>query len=164
MQVGNWINLHDPEQYVYDNYTKCVNHLVGGTRFENTNPPPGYTYVPWTIDELLNAAAEGHELLRLGPHSVGDANDELKIAAHTGAVAGLLHELQIAITVGDRATLLIKVGGRQNHIGAMAYPTAGIQATCSPPTQRVMYTAAAHPAMVPPTYRSNGTIEYADQA
>ena len=69
MQVGNWINLHDPEQYVYDNYTKCVNHLVGGPSFENTNIPPGYKYVPWTIDELLRAADEGRETVDEGDWS-----------------------------------------------------------------------------------------------
>ena len=57
-QVGRWVNDHDPEKYVYDNWDKCVNHLLGGTRFENTNIPPGYTYQPWTIDELLNASTE----------------------------------------------------------------------------------------------------------
>ena len=69
MQVGNWINLHDPEQYVYDNYTKCVNYLLGGHTFENTNTPPGYTYVPWTIDELLGAAADGRETVDEGDWS-----------------------------------------------------------------------------------------------
>ena len=62
MQVGRWINEHNPETYVYENWTKCVNHLVGGTKFENTNIPPGYTYKPWTIDELLNAAEHGREI------------------------------------------------------------------------------------------------------
>lgn len=58
MQVGKWINLHDPEEYVYQNWTKCLNHLVSGAPFENTNTPLGYTYKAWTIDELLNLAAE----------------------------------------------------------------------------------------------------------
>lgn len=58
MQVGRWINLHEPEDYVYQNWTKCVNHLVSGAEFENTNLPPGYKYKPWTIDELLKASEE----------------------------------------------------------------------------------------------------------
>ena len=62
MQVGRWINLHDPEKYVHENWTKCVNYLVGGSKFENTNIPPGYTYEPWTIDQLLNAAEEEREI------------------------------------------------------------------------------------------------------
>ena len=65
-QVGSWINHHDPEQYVYDNWTKCVNHLAGGAPFENTNTPPGYTYEPWTIDELLSASAEERETVDAG--------------------------------------------------------------------------------------------------
>lgn len=69
MQVGRWINLHDPEQYVYDNWRKCVNHVVSGAPFENTNTPPGYTYVPWTIDELLGAAAEEREMVDEGDWS-----------------------------------------------------------------------------------------------
>ena len=56
MNVGKWINLHDPEAYVYDNYHKCLNHLISGAPFSNTNIPPGFTYEPWTIDELLKAA------------------------------------------------------------------------------------------------------------
>jgi hypothetical protein len=52
--TGRWITQHDPEQYVYDNWEKCVNALVSGSKFKNTNIPPGYTYKPWTIDELLN--------------------------------------------------------------------------------------------------------------
>ena len=69
MQVGKWINLHDPEQYVYDNWAACVNHLVAGAAFEDTNTPPGYTYSPWTIDELLQASAEGRETVDEGDWS-----------------------------------------------------------------------------------------------
>ena len=68
-QVGRWINLHDPEEYVYQNWSKCVNHLVSGASFENTNTPPGYTYEPWTIDELLNASAEENETVDPGDWS-----------------------------------------------------------------------------------------------
>lgn len=57
--VGRWITDHDPEQYVYDNWDRCVNCLVTGGQFENTNIPPGYQCKPWTIDELL---AEGSKI------------------------------------------------------------------------------------------------------
>jgi hypothetical protein len=57
--TGRWITSHDPEEYVYQNWDKCVNHLLRGAEFTNTNTPPGYAYKPWTIDELLRAADEG---------------------------------------------------------------------------------------------------------
>ena len=34
--VGKWITSHSPEDYVYEKYGACVNHLVIGTKFENT--------------------------------------------------------------------------------------------------------------------------------
>ena len=69
MQIGRWINLHDAEEYAYDNWTKCVNHLVSGAPFQHTNIPPGYTYEPWTIDELLNASAEERSIVDAGDWS-----------------------------------------------------------------------------------------------
>ncbi|KAN0117901.1 hypothetical protein V8E51_003878 [Hyaloscypha variabilis] len=69
MQVGRWINLHDPEVYVYDNYRQCLNHIVSGAPFQNTNIPPGYTYESWTIDELLQAADEERETVDAGDWS-----------------------------------------------------------------------------------------------
>ena len=60
--TGRWITNHDPESYVYQNWTKCVDHLVQGAEFVNTNLPPGYTYKPWTIEECLKAAHEGKPL------------------------------------------------------------------------------------------------------
>jgi hypothetical protein len=69
MQVGRWINLHDPEAYVYDNYRQCLNHIVSGAPFQNTNIPPGYTYESWTIDELLQAADEERETVDAGDWS-----------------------------------------------------------------------------------------------
>jgi hypothetical protein len=69
MQVGKWINSHDPEAYVYTNYAKCLNHLISGASFTNTNTPPGFTYEPWTINELLKAADEGRETVDPGDWS-----------------------------------------------------------------------------------------------
>jgi hypothetical protein len=69
MQVGRWINLHDPEEYVYNNYSQCLNHLVSGASFKNTNIPPGYTYESWSIEELLQAADEERETVDAGDWS-----------------------------------------------------------------------------------------------
>ena len=69
MQVGKWINLHDPEQYVYDNWTACLNHLLTGAEFEDTNTPTGYTYSPWTIDELLKASEDALQIEDVGDWS-----------------------------------------------------------------------------------------------
>lgn len=60
--TGRWITDHDPEEYTYQNWKKCVNHLVSGAEFKNTNIPPGYSYKAWTIDELLSLTDEGKTL------------------------------------------------------------------------------------------------------
>jgi len=35
------------------NWQACLNHLVSGSPFQNTNLPPGYTYKPWTMAEVM---------------------------------------------------------------------------------------------------------------
>ncbi|KAG2418549.1 hypothetical protein HFD88_001650 [Aspergillus terreus] len=57
--AGDWLLRHDPEQYAYENYGKCAEHLLNGTPFKNTNSVPGYTYKPWTVKELLDASESG---------------------------------------------------------------------------------------------------------
>lgn len=57
--VGKWISNHEPEQYVYDNWQTCLNHLVSGASFQNTNIPPGYTYEPWTMEGLIKSLEQG---------------------------------------------------------------------------------------------------------
>ncbi|CAI7599792.1 unnamed protein product [Penicillium pancosmium] len=57
--VGNWLVHHDPEQYAYENYAKCAEHLLVGAPFENSNSVPGYEYKPWTVKELLDASERG---------------------------------------------------------------------------------------------------------
>ena len=57
--VGNWLVHHDPEQYAYENYAKCAQHLLVGAPFENSNSVPGYEYKPWTVKELLDASERG---------------------------------------------------------------------------------------------------------
>ena len=69
MQVGKWINQHDPDAYVYENYHTFLNHIVSGAPFTSTNIPPGYTYEPWTINELLKVAEEGRETADAGDWS-----------------------------------------------------------------------------------------------
>jgi hypothetical protein len=57
--VGDWVTHHNPEEYAYENYHACAEHLLGGNKpFVNTNSVPGYEYVPWTVQELL-AAQDG---------------------------------------------------------------------------------------------------------
>ncbi|GCB20109.1 3-hydroxybenzoate 6-hydroxylase 1 [Aspergillus awamori] len=58
--VGNWLVYHDPEQYVYENYGACAEHLLKGMPFNNTNSVPGYTYKQWTVKELLDASESGN--------------------------------------------------------------------------------------------------------
>jgi len=52
--VPKWIFTHDPEKYVYDNYDDVVKSFEDGAApFVSTNVPPGSTYKPWTMHELL---------------------------------------------------------------------------------------------------------------
>ena len=58
-QIVRWVTHHDPAQYALDNYHKALAHLVSETAFNNTNVPPGMAYIPWNIDDLLKAHADG---------------------------------------------------------------------------------------------------------
>lgn len=57
--TGEWINGHDPEQYVLDNWEACLNSVVSGSEFTNSNTPPGYTYEPWTMADIMRPSEEG---------------------------------------------------------------------------------------------------------
>ena len=57
--VGRWLSSHDPEQYVYDNWQACSDHLLTGSAFQNTNLPPGYVYEPWTMEGMMAASRNG---------------------------------------------------------------------------------------------------------
>ncbi|KAK7748215.1 hypothetical protein SLS62_008766 [Diatrype stigma] len=59
IEYGRWIWKHDPEQYVYDNYTQALDHLQHGTPFQNTNIPPGYVHKPWSVDQIMADIEEG---------------------------------------------------------------------------------------------------------
>ena len=61
-RFGRWIWDHDAESYVYENYGKVFNHLVNGAPFQNSNIPPGYTYKPWTLEEMMKLEKEGKKL------------------------------------------------------------------------------------------------------
>ncbi|KAB8229457.1 FAD-dependent oxidoreductase [Aspergillus alliaceus] len=58
--TATWIMRHNPEEYAYENYGKVANHILTGAAFRNTNVPPGYTYKPWTVKELMDAS-DRHE-------------------------------------------------------------------------------------------------------
>ncbi len=61
-EVGRWIWAHNPEKYAYDNYGRVFNHLLSGAPFQNTNVPPGYSYKPWSIDQLFAMIDAGEPL------------------------------------------------------------------------------------------------------
>jgi hypothetical protein len=67
--VGDWLVHHDPEQYAYENYGKCAEHLLSGAPFTNTNSVPGYKYKPWTVKELLDASERGEPVQDQGDWS-----------------------------------------------------------------------------------------------
>ncbi|KAH8748266.1 hypothetical protein F5883DRAFT_582969 [Diaporthe sp. PMI_573] len=54
-----WLVQHDPEQYALENYDAVAEHLLKGTPFVSTNHVPGYTYKPWSVQELLEASEKG---------------------------------------------------------------------------------------------------------
>lgn len=60
--IGRWALTHDGEKYAYDNYGKVLNHLLSGAPFQSTNIPPGYTYKPWTIQEMFDSISEGRKI------------------------------------------------------------------------------------------------------
>ncbi|RYP83146.1 hypothetical protein DL769_001452 [Monosporascus sp. CRB-8-3] len=67
--VDGWVSQHDPEQYAYDMYEKCANHILAGAPFQNTNTPPGHTFKTWTVSELLGYADRGERIVDDGDWS-----------------------------------------------------------------------------------------------
>ncbi|KAI1324704.1 FAD/NAD(P)-binding domain-containing protein [Xylariaceae sp. FL0255] len=59
MRMPEWIWVHDPVQYAVDNYDEAERHILKGTPFQNTNLPPGYTYVPWTVAGEMESEKQG---------------------------------------------------------------------------------------------------------
>lgn len=68
-QVDKWVSQHDAEQYAYEMYGKCANHIAVGTPFENTNTPPGHIFKLWTVSELLGLAERGEKIVDDGDWS-----------------------------------------------------------------------------------------------
>jgi hypothetical protein len=64
--VGRWLYEHDAEQYVYDNWQACLNHMCSGATFKNTNIPPGYEYEPWTMESLMKTVENGQTAVDAG--------------------------------------------------------------------------------------------------
>ena len=67
--VSAWVAKHDPEQYAYEMYGKCANHLLIGSSFDNTNYPPGFNFKIWTTKEFEEAAARGATIVDDGDWS-----------------------------------------------------------------------------------------------
>ncbi|OKL60217.1 hypothetical protein UA08_04833 [Talaromyces atroroseus] len=65
VSLGNWMVMYNSEKYTYVHYGEVLNHLLSGRPFKAQNIPPGYTYKPWTIKELM-AKVERGEQLRFG--------------------------------------------------------------------------------------------------
>ena len=63
------------------------------------------------------AVPNGTSVLHIRAHLVGDADDQLEVGAHAGPVGGLLHQLQVAVAVGDGAGLLVEIRGRKHNVG-----------------------------------------------
>ena len=67
--VGLWSSEHDPEQYVYEMYGKCANHILSDSPFENTNYPAGHTFKIWTVKEMREVAERGENIVDDGDWS-----------------------------------------------------------------------------------------------
>ncbi|KAH7202926.1 hypothetical protein IWW34DRAFT_673311 [Fusarium oxysporum f. sp. albedinis] len=67
--VGLWSSKHDPEQYVYEMYGKCANHILSDSPFENTNYPAGHTFKIWTVKEMREVAERGENIVDDGDWS-----------------------------------------------------------------------------------------------
>lgn len=62
INLGDWLVMYDSEKYTYERYGEMLNHLFSGAPFKATNIPPGYTYEPWTIKELMGKVERGEKL------------------------------------------------------------------------------------------------------
>lgn len=59
-----WVWAHDPEKYVYENYDRCLSSMRKGIPMDEDetiepNYPPGYKYVPWSIDDIIADLEKG---------------------------------------------------------------------------------------------------------
>ncbi|CAJ0544219.1 Ff.00g035070.m01.CDS01 [Fusarium sp. VM40] len=67
--TSSWIYQHDPEQYAYEMYGKCANHLLSDSPFDNTNYPPGHQFKTWTVKEMREVAERGENIIDDGDWS-----------------------------------------------------------------------------------------------
>ncbi|KAK4998618.1 hypothetical protein LTR66_000974 [Elasticomyces elasticus] len=63
-RLPKWVWSHDPEAYVYENYDTVVDSMKKGIRLEDDdrippNYPPGYKYVPWDIEQIMEDMRHG---------------------------------------------------------------------------------------------------------
>ncbi|RYO80459.1 hypothetical protein DL764_009899 [Monosporascus ibericus] len=70
-KLPSWIWKHDPEQYAYENFGMMAEAIKQGVPFEEVNTvspnyPPGYKYVPWNLDEVMEDVKNGRPV-DLGP-------------------------------------------------------------------------------------------------
>ena len=70
-RLPRWVWSHDPEKYAIENYRKVVNSIRLGIPLAEDksfppNYPPGYEYVPWSIEQIMDDATNGRPV-RLGP-------------------------------------------------------------------------------------------------
>ncbi|TPX09882.1 uncharacterized protein E0L32_008904 [Thyridium curvatum] len=59
IRYPKWLFRHDPEAYVSEKWSEASEHLKKGTKFQNTNIPPGHTFSHWTIQDIHKQIAEG---------------------------------------------------------------------------------------------------------
>ncbi|KAF2767167.1 FAD/NAD(P)-binding domain-containing protein [Teratosphaeria nubilosa] len=68
-KVPKWIWQFDPEKYADANYDRAAASVEGGEKFTNTNIPPGYTPMPWTLEGIEQLYKEGKTIELTGDWS-----------------------------------------------------------------------------------------------
>lgn len=59
MKFSRWIYKHDPLQYAEERFESALQSVMENSPFVDTNTPPGYVYVPWTIQKELEREMKG---------------------------------------------------------------------------------------------------------
>jgi hypothetical protein len=70
-KLPSWVWGHDPEAYAYEVYDRVVANMKKGVPFDKDdsippNYPPGYRYVPWSIEKIMDDVRNGRAV-ELGP-------------------------------------------------------------------------------------------------
>ncbi|KAE9961681.1 hypothetical protein BLS_001539 [Venturia inaequalis] len=63
-----WNFSHNPERYTYENYDKVVEGICSGAKYITDldippNYPPGYTYEPWDVEQVMSDRLSGNALV-----------------------------------------------------------------------------------------------------